>query len=228
MSQDVFYLLVCAGGVLGCLFSMILLLRKKNIAGVLLGVYTLLLSISFIEPVTKYLSQEMRSVTAVVIGTASFMLGPSLYLYCKHSVMNIQKWSRVYIFHFLPAGFIFLMMAYPIIVPQTASNDTIDILVYGFFVMYLITYSVESLLMVLRKRKSADVRHREGIQSAFLLFLVIASLILFSFSTLYTLMGFALNNGFIIGIQTMIFLIIMGTALLNPETTPSATFMRRR
>jgi hypothetical protein len=124
--------------------------------------------------------------------------------------------------HLIPAGIIFLLMSYSAIFYPGVEEDTADLIIYGFFVIYLMTYSVESVMVILRKRK-IPTTYQEKIQWTFLLFLSITSLALFAFSTLYTLMGFGLSYGFIIAIQAILFFIIMAISLLNPEASKTET-----
>jgi hypothetical protein len=218
MSKQMFDFLVYTGSVLGLLLALPLLFGRKNPPRTILGVYTLLLTISFVEPVTKSADSILSNATGIIIGTASFMLGPALYLYCKARTQNIQKWKPSYLAHFTPSGIIFLLMTYSAIFYPAAGDGVAEMVIYGFFVIYLITYSVESLMVILRKRK-IPATYPEKIQWIFLLFLSSTSLALFAFSTLYTLLGFGLSYSFVIAVQLVLFFIIMAISLLNPEAS---------
>jgi hypothetical protein len=218
MSKQMFDFLVYTGSILGVLLALPLLFGRKNPPRTILGIYTLLLTVSFIEPVTKSGNSILSSAAGIVIGTASFMLGPVLYLYCKARAHNIQKWKMSYLVHFIPSGIIFLLMTYSTIFYPAAEEGVAEMVIYGFFVIYLITYSVESLMVILRKRKTPTT-YQEKIQWIFLLFLSSTSLALFAFSTLYTLLGFGLSYTFVIAVQLILFFIIMAISLLNPEAS---------
>jgi hypothetical protein len=220
MEMETFNFLVCCGGLLGLMLSAPLLIVKKSIATTLLGIYNLVLTVSFIEPVIKMLSPSLVAIATILIATATFMLGPCLYLYVRHRISNVHQWKNRQLLHFIPATVILLLTTLGTLLSSSGEDGVTEALLYAFFVISLMTYSVESLMLILRNRNKGNVRYPKGIQFAFLLFLVITSIVLFGFSTLYTLLGFTLTHAFVISIQAILMFIIVGISFLNPELSP--------
>jgi len=217
MSADTFTFLIYSGTILGMMLSLPLIFGRRGPSAVLLGVYNLVVTIAFMEPVVRSFPSLIATIGEIFIATSALMLGPCLYLYVRHRINGSQKWDKSNALHFIPAIIMMTLTIAGQFIPDSPGNETVDVLAYAFFVMSLMMYSVEALLMILRKRNKDRVKYPQKIQFVFLLLLVITSLSLFGFSTLYTSMGFVLTQSFIITIQVMLFLIIAGIALLNPE-----------
>jgi hypothetical protein len=221
MPDKLFNILLISGGICGSLLSIPYFIGRIEVSKILLGTYLILLTLSFVEPLKKSMPAGASGIVEVLIGTASFMLGPTLFLYCRYKTQSIKKWNIRDSLHFFPSIIIFGIMVISLLSETPKHMGTFDFFLYGFFVIYLMAYSVESLMFIIRvRRKTSLKKYQQEMTISFLYFLVLASLILFAFSTLFTLLGNAVSKTFVTTIQIFIFCIIMGIALLNPELSP--------
>lgn len=219
MSNEIFVLFIGTIGLLGFALAIhLILFRKNSVPTKMLGWYTLLLTISSLEPLKQYFSTSMY-LFEIVVGAGSFMIGPVLFVYCKYRIQNSMYWKRIDFLHFIPAGIFLILM---IASPQTSVPEqeaSVDVMLYVFFVCQVFAYTLTSLFLVTKEKKQGNPELLlQQFHLTFILFLVISSLVLFVYSFASTLIGFNTSFPFKLSIQAFLTLIIIVIVLLNAET----------
>jgi hypothetical protein len=131
MSKEIFILFLTAIGLLGFFVTAhLLIFRSHTISTKLLGGYTLLLTVSSLEPVKQYFSASLF-VFEILVATCSFMIGPVLYLYCKYRILNYRVWNWKDVIHFIPAGIIMILMLLSSPPQASAEEQTDELIFYG-------------------------------------------------------------------------------------------------
>ena len=184
----------------------------------MLGCYTLLLTLSSLEPLKQYLSGAAYPFE-VGVAVGSFMIPPMLFLYCKYRLQNRMQWRKVNILHFIPAAILLILM---VAIPQrtdSVQESSADIILYLLFVCQVFTYSIISFLLIWKEKKRHNPEFPlQQFHLNFVLFLVIGSLAFFIYSFASTLLGFNNSFEFKLSIQVVLILIIIFIVLLNAET----------
>ena len=219
MRQDVFILLILFVAMVGItICGHLVFFQSKNIKAKMLGWYTLLLTISSVEPLKQFIGDHIKLFFEVLVGTGAFMIGPTLFLYCNYRLLNKPYWIKADALHFIPALVIFLLM-FSAPAAQPGEESVADVIFYFIFISHLFTYTLKSFLLVLREKK----RHRpqalrEQFHLPFLACLVTSSFVLFAYSFLSTLFGLNEASHFKLCVQGLLTLIIIVIVLLNAET----------
>ena len=219
MTNEIFILSIAAIGLLGVALSIHLIFFGKNkVPAKMLGWYTLLLTLSSLEPLKEYLSSATYPFE-VGVAVGSFMIAPLLFLYCKSRILNRMQWRKVNFLHFIPAAILLILM---LATPQPTGRvqeSSADIILYLLFVCQVFTYSIISILLIWKEKKRGNPEFPlQQFHLNFVLFLVIGSLALFIYSFASTLLGFNKSFEFKLSIQVVLTLIIMFIVLLNAET----------
>ena len=218
MSLEAFYLFTYAIAGIGLVLSLVLCFGRRSRSSRLLAFYTLALTICFLEPVATQWDDPWVTLSHIVIGISSFLLGPSLYLYCRQHYVGIVRWNRTCALHFFPVLVVLCLMVYSFITGTGAEEARYEVLFYALFVLYLMTYTVISVALAAEKsRRQVTKENQRRMESVFPALLAIASLTLFTFSVFYTLMGLPPTYAFVVCIQLVLFIIIIGISFLNPE-----------
>jgi hypothetical protein len=219
MTNEIFILSIAAIGLLGLALSIHLIFSGKNkIPAKILGWYTLLLTLSSLEPLKLYLSTATYPFE-VGVAVGSFMIAPMLFLYCKYRIQNRTQWRKVNILHFIPAAILLILM---LAAPQPTGpvqESSAEFILYLLFAAQVFTYSIISFLLIWKKKKRGNPEFPlQQFHLNFVLFLVIGSLALFIYSFASTLLCFNNSFEFKVSIQIVLTLIIIFIVLLNAET----------
>lgn len=218
MSDFVFALSTAAIGFLGLAMAIhLVFFGSGKVSAKLLGVYTFLLTLSSVEPLTIHLATPYWA--GAMIGTGAFMIGPMLYLYCLYRTAGIKQWKRKNIIHFLPAAVLLFLIIISPRPPVDAPESETDIILYLLFIMQLFSYTLISLFLILKtKGQNASPSSLEQFHLNFILILVVSSLVLFGHSFISTMLGANNSVNFRISIQAFLTLLILVVVLLNAET----------
>lgn len=219
MRTEIFILVIILIGLVGISVSFhLLFFARMTIPAKMLGGYTLMLTISSIEPLKLYLDSTSFLLESLV-GAASFLIGPVLFLYCKYRLQRISSWKRADALHFVPAAGIFVIMITASRQPQPAQDSLIDVIFYLVFVCHVFTYTIRSFVIGLRKRKREKIETlSDRFHLPFIFCLVVSSFLLFLYSFLSTVLGLSGAFYFEVFIQGLLTSIIIIIVLLNAET----------
>lgn len=219
MRQDIFILLILFVAIVGItICGHLVFFQSKNIKAKMLGWYTLLLTISSVEPLKQFTGENIKLFLELSVGTGAFMMGPMLFLYCNYRLLNKPYWIKADALHFIPALIIFLLM-FSAPAAQPGEESVADVIFYFIFISHLFTYTLKSFLLVLReKKRQRPEALREQFHLPFLVCLVISSFMLFAYSFLSTLFGMNAASHFKLSVQGLLCLIIIVIVLLNAET----------
>lgn len=219
MSSEIFMLFLAAIGLLGLSVALhLFLFKNKNLSTRLLGGYTLLMTISFLEPLKRY-SNVSIFLFEIIVATGAFMLGPMLYLYCKHRIGNNLRSSGWDLMHFIPAGVIMILTIFSPKPSKPMAEQTDEVVLYMLFALQVVAYTLLSLFFALKQKKRVNSEKMvQKFHITFVLFLVISSLILFLYSFSSTLLGLNHSFSFTLSIQALLTLLIIIIVLLNAET----------
>src|SRR5687768_13048924 len=100
MRQELFILFILFIALIGvAICCHLVFFPRKSIGAKMLGWYTLLLTLSSVEPLKQFLGAAGLCLE-VIIGVAAFMIGPVLFLYCKYRLLDVKFWKKVDALHF--------------------------------------------------------------------------------------------------------------------------------
>ncbi|HYG17984.1 MAG TPA: hypothetical protein VD816_03610 [Ohtaekwangia sp.] len=210
-------LLVLVEFLVSSILGLHLIISRRNLPGRLLGFYTLIIGITAAEPILIQVTPA-RSAMETIVAVCSFLLGPSLYLYTRYRLGKI-RWRMYDFFHGLPALILLLLMLLtpapePAVGPETTPPD--EVVLYGLFVLQLLGYTLPALFAAARKRLHTVTGMRQEMQHVFVMPLIIASLMLFLYSFITSLVPLG-RPMLVATIQVLLGVVILVIALLNAE-----------
>jgi asparagine N-glycosylation enzyme membrane subunit Stt3 len=213
-SQPILYILTIASATAGFVLTIHFLYNRNNIQSRLIGIYTLAVSVVTMEPAIPSLPVSFTMFSNSAITFASFLLGPSLFLYCKHRMKSLP-WKNTEVLHFIPAFLVLTLVLIARAPATTHNSDDQEVIFYLIFIAQLFGYSIAAVSKVFNKNRGRNLK--EQMEIAFLKPLTIGSLALFSYSFLGTIFPFAGKDMFTALIQIFLFIIIMVIALFNAQ-----------
>jgi hypothetical protein len=229
MSNEIFLLSIAAIALLGFALSIHLIFFGKNkVPAKTLGWYTLLLTLSSLEPLKPYLATGTKAFE-VLVAVGSFMIAPMLFLYCKYRVLQTMPWRNSNILHFAPAGILCILLAATPQPTAPVEESSADVVLYLLFIGQVFTYSVISFSLIWKeKRRGNPLFPLQQFHLNFVLFLVIGSITMFVYSFASTLLGLNTSFQFKLSIQAVLTLIIIFIVLLNAETLENHELRRNQ
>jgi hypothetical protein len=223
MTQDWTLFITIAGLLFGIAVSIhFFTVKRPGIAIRWLGGYTLLMTISLMEYLTK------NSSVLLILGGLTFLFGPFLFLYVRSRILGLNGVERRSFWHFLPfVSYVLLVVLSPMLTNESGSegSELLDLLIYELLFLQIFWYCISALKFISSRQ---SLLTEEGdpdlgkMKIAFLRILVSVSIILFAASFIGThifmLIGFQLPFEFKYAIQIALCLLIFVIALLNTET----------
>lgn len=187
----------------------------------LLGLFVLILTGCMVEIFIK------SYLVGAILATGYWLLGPLLYFYCSLRTTPAKDFSTSSVLHACPAAAYLLLLTIPQGLFSTLTLSIADIVLYELVFIHILTYFILALRLGLAKRKQLQksASLQEQMQCAFLIFLPLASVLLFGFSFLGV--NFSLISNVPVGeyfrnmVQASLTIIIIFIALLNTETRPT-------
>lgn len=206
-------ILTLSGSSVGVLIAAHLIARWNSASSIALALYVLSVSLLLLEPLalTRWIPEK---IWLVLIGTLTYAIGPSLYLYTRIRMKGRCRRMNVVI-HFLPAIILFVLLVLSPAQSSPAANHDDELFLYLFFVLQLISYGVASIRLVWRK--SIEEGMAEKMTISFMKTLIYASVALFAFSITCTLLRVNSGVTFVTIVQLLLTIVIVIVALLNTE-----------
>ena len=188
---------------------------RSNVAR-FLSLFLFSLSVVLLEPlIDRFYS--FQHLFAVLIGASTFLIGPSLFHYCKYRMTTIKKTQYDFL-HYLPALIVLVSMGISSIQAQDLAKDSVeDVIVYIFLVLQIFTYCLLALGIAFRSPKIFSQSYPNRFHIVFVRLLVMFTLIMFTYSFLNTLLQYNTSSWFINSIQLVLNLAIISIALFNAE-----------
>lgn len=210
-------ILIIIGAVLGFGMTFHFFYSEKKLSAKLLGLFAVAISIVSLEPLQQFTDNRWNSTVEVFIGSASFMLGPSLFLYIKYKTKPL-KWRKSDSIHFLTPFVIILLLTFGRTQTIEQGDDIHEVIFYVLFNIQLYAYTITAILKAFQKNKELKKTLKVELEGALLKPLVISALILFTYSFLTTFIPMGDKSAITTFIQLFLLAIIMIIALLNAET----------
>ena len=210
-------MLILAEFLVSSVLGVHLFISRQSSPGKLLGLYTLAIGIAAAEPLLIRVAPA-RFAMETVVAVASFLLGPLLYLYTCHRIRE-SRWKIRDLVHGSPA---LLLLLFMILAPapdgETASAvaPPDEVILYALFVIQLLGYTLAACVIASRYRFRRPMQIRREMQRAFVMPLITASLILFVYSVITSLIPMN-RHTVTASIQLLLGGVIIVITLLNAE-----------